>query len=792
MSVDNTGARRNTNKVNAIALAKIGVAVFPSSGKVPLVPRFNKLDTEITPEDRDLAIEKFREEHDGASPVHVGATKDPETVKRMWRAHRDAVVSVACGPSGLVVLDADTKDNGPELMDALFKENGGVPEGVFVSTSRSGGKHYVFADPDSAFTNKAGLLKKNYGTDVRGTGGQFVAPGSVREDGKTYGTRADLAAFCRAITSKKIPQLPSFVTDLIGTSSGDPGTEHEQVAPSQEREVVLRLQDADWPEFEDIFDGTLGKYDLDIVKQDPDFAALYDEPSSDCSTNRFLAARALMRQWPDMAPEELAIFFEHWAEGAGSITDEKPKTGEYDLRQIAREWIKNQGLSKPSDGGAFGVVEEDVDEKTAYLANGGSDERWDAWQDNLACQREERLARLERQRLHAEVREDDDAKLEDVQPIGETRSKFAYIEDIRKEETRHLDWCVKFFIARGTTSIVSGLWGAGKTAVFSDIALHVAHGIPYRDRKVKKGVVVYVALENPEDVERRVRAWCETLDRAGHDVSNGAFVIHRGPCGLYRADGKPTVDEKELIKIAKEAGVHYGLPVAMIVIDTLSQSISPGNDREHGGIFVGAMQRISVLTGANVTSLHHPTKAGEAVRGDGQLQGNVDTVIDVSRDRKTGRGTIEAGSKFRIGDPSKVRFGYRLKAVEIGRDEDGDIIDVVLATEDHDPSFAVADGEDDDVPPLKVPDGREDRVYMLLDVARDEARKAAAEGEPLSSVALSAGTLRTALNAARGQFWGLNGQPLAELNREGIKRVIDTAVTEGALKTFRGRYFVAE
>lgn len=124
--IDTTGLRRNTNKVNAIVLAKIGVAVFPSSGKVPLVPRFNQLDTTISSEEREAAIAEFREKNDDKAPIHVGATKDPEVVKRMWRAHPDAVPSIACGPSGLVVLDADQKDNGPELMDALFKQNGGV------------------------------------------------------------------------------------------------------------------------------------------------------------------------------------------------------------------------------------------------------------------------------------------------------------------------------------------------------------------------------------------------------------------------------------------------------------------------------------------------------------------------------------------------------------------------------------------------------------------------------------------------------------------------------------------
>jgi hypothetical protein len=240
--------------------------------------------------------------------------------------------------------------------------------------------------------------------------------------------------------------------------------------------------------------------------------------------------------------------------------------------------------------------------------------------------------------------------------------------------------------------------------------LHVGHGSEYRGRKTKKGVVVYVAVENPEDVERRVRAWCDRREQAGEDVGDGAFVIHRGPCCLYDPNNKGTGDERSLVQIAKDASEHYGLPVAMIIIDTVSQSIAPGsNDRDHGGLFVSAMQRVATATGACVTALHRPTKAGDPVRSDGQFQGNVDTIILLSREA-SGRGTIKAGSKFRIGDPSKVNFGYRLKPFVIGRDDDGDDVSVVLAVEGHSALNLAVDDSDEDVPVLKRRDDREDRV----------------------------------------------------------------------------------
>ncbi len=42
-----------------ILRAKVGLYVFPSDGKTPLIPRFNKIDTTLTPEEREVAIEEF-------------------------------------------------------------------------------------------------------------------------------------------------------------------------------------------------------------------------------------------------------------------------------------------------------------------------------------------------------------------------------------------------------------------------------------------------------------------------------------------------------------------------------------------------------------------------------------------------------------------------------------------------------------------------------------------------------------------------------------------------------------
>ncbi len=727
--VDNSSARRQSNKVNAIQFATLGLAVFVSDGKIPLIPRYNKLDTEISREDVEHAIADYMERHDGQEPVHVGATKDINVIKRMFRRFPDAVPSIACGPSRLCVLDADAKDNGPELLGGLFEEHGGVPAGVPVIPTQSGGKHFVFADPDGVFTNKAGLLKKNYGTDVRGTGGQFVAPGSIREDGRSYGSNDDKIAFLRAVNSKAIPTLPAFIADKIGQADRS----DETVTHIREREVIQALRDADHDAALEQFDPTLGLYDVEALKlANAEFAALYDGPSDDCSTNRFLAARHVMTEWPDMPPEALAVFFSEWA-GAGSYTDDKPRTGEYDDRQIAREWLKNQGLSKPSKGDAFGFVsDDDPTDKVAFLANGGTEERWEAWQEQLTREREVRLARAGRV-----VDQADGAKT----PTERLAQRFTYIEDIRSAALRFLDWVVKHVVAKRTASIATGMWGSGKTAVYSDIGLHVGYGFDWCGRKVKKGVVIYVALENSEDIRRRVQAWCDLMERAGRDLADGAFVVHEGPCCLFDPSGRPTRDEKDLIEIARIAAEHYDLPVAMIVIDTLAQAIAPGDDNssKDAGIFTKAMQRIVNATGANVTALAHPVKSATngdvGVRGSGALQANLDTVIEITMSKKGGKGTIKAGSKFRIGDPKKVNFGYRLNTHVIGRDEDGEDALIVLATASSvDETYAVEDAavdleadDENELAKMIPPDTPADRKRAILRVITEHAVTIAAQ-----------------------------------------------------------------
>jgi hypothetical protein len=106
----------------------------------------------------------------------AAASCDPDRVRDWWVNSPDANIGLACGDSWWV-LDIDPKHGGDETLEGLQITHGGLPRTYTVRTP-SGGTHYYFLLPDFEVTNSPGELKGT-GIDVRGRGGQVLAPPSV-------------------------------------------------------------------------------------------------------------------------------------------------------------------------------------------------------------------------------------------------------------------------------------------------------------------------------------------------------------------------------------------------------------------------------------------------------------------------------------------------------------------------------------------------------------------------------------------------------------------------------------
>lgn len=114
------------------------------------------------------------------------ATKDADQIRHWWSIWPDANIAIATGePSGLLVLDIDTKPNanGYASLAKIEEEIGCCRSSVRVNTP-SGGQHHYFLLPEGEIKNSAGRI--GAGLDVRATGGYVIAPPSNHKAGGTY------------------------------------------------------------------------------------------------------------------------------------------------------------------------------------------------------------------------------------------------------------------------------------------------------------------------------------------------------------------------------------------------------------------------------------------------------------------------------------------------------------------------------------------------------------------------------------------------------------------------------
>jgi len=123
-------------------------------------------------------------------PLEAGgfhtATTDPATIRAWWRQWPDANVGIACGASGLVVVDVDAKNGTPGLESwaDLRQELGAEIDNTPSVETPTGGLHLYYAAIDRAIRNSASQLAE--GIDIRADGGYVIAPPSVHPNGGRY------------------------------------------------------------------------------------------------------------------------------------------------------------------------------------------------------------------------------------------------------------------------------------------------------------------------------------------------------------------------------------------------------------------------------------------------------------------------------------------------------------------------------------------------------------------------------------------------------------------------------
>jgi hypothetical protein len=158
------------------------------------------------------------------------ACADPERVARHWPSPNHNI-GVACGPSGLIVIDLDTHDplpddwklpgilDGRDVLAQLCEwARQRWPSTYMVATPLGGWHLYYQAPAGEKIRNSAGKLGPS--VDIRGGGGYVVGAGSVVDE-RAYPDRPDLAAKVKGgkpymvLDDRPPVPLPGWITRML-------------------------------------------------------------------------------------------------------------------------------------------------------------------------------------------------------------------------------------------------------------------------------------------------------------------------------------------------------------------------------------------------------------------------------------------------------------------------------------------------------------------------------------------------------------------------------------------------
>jgi hypothetical protein len=216
-------------------------------------------------------------------------------------------------------------------------------------------------------------------------------------------------------------------------------------------------------------------------------------------------------------------------------------------------------------------------------------------------------------------------------------------------------YVVKGVIPSGGLTVVWGPPKCGKSFWTFDLTMHVARGIPYRERRVQQGAVAYVSLEGGNGFHRRIEAY-----KQQHDVIDAPFYLITDRTDLVR-------DNETLIAALKEQMLETP---AVVVIDTLNRSLAGSESSDEDmAAYIKAADAIREAFDCALVIIHHCGVDGTRPRGHTSLTGAVDAQISVLRDEATDK-LVSKVEWMKDGTEGDV-IGSRLQVAELGPDEDG-------------------------------------------------------------------------------------------------------------------------
>jgi hypothetical protein len=238
-----------------------------------------------------------------------------------------------------------------------------------------------------------------------------------------------------------------------------------------------------------------------------------------------------------------------------------------------------------------------------------------------------------------------------------------FFDDLSENPPRK-EWLIKNVIARDETSSWIAPPAKGKSALLTDIAVHVAAGRDWRGYKtVDIAGVVYFALERADLVRRRLIAHRQRDDLGSLPIAVAGTVIDL----LDRKCGDT------ILATIRAAEQRFGCGVGLAIFDTYAKGIAAGGGdedkaRDQNIVQANLRRLFDRDCHLHIAGVGHTGKdESRGERGSNARLADVDLQVQITGD------TIKTATVKKANDQAEGPItGFRLEPYEFRPDEDGE------------------------------------------------------------------------------------------------------------------------
>ena len=246
---------------------------------------------------------------------------------------------------------------------------------------------------------------------------------------------------------------------------------------------------------------------------------------------------------------------------------------------------------------------------------------------------------------------------------------FTPLRDLAKKHPGSKPMMVRHYFPASSIFTVFGEPGSGKTTVVVDVIGCIDTGTPWRGNKVAKGIVWYIAAEDPYGVRLRLEAWYD---------ANG-FIFERDTNIELREEPICFAEPEEVSALIAEVNSvpKEQKPIA-ITLDTLADTAGKYDFNKDMGLFCRGFERFRNETGVSLIIIHHCGHAAkDRPRNGSELGGKSDVIMPVKCE--DGITTLSI-VKLKNGSKEKTKpLSWKMKGVSTKwLDADGEVITSVI------------------------------------------------------------------------------------------------------------------